>query len=74
MQEMWHRKGNVGTNSMRMHGVRKGKDADLGFTRMDPEQIQEEWLSRIVALVKGAGLLNSPMNLNERYRAMGQWA
>ncbi len=30
-QEMWCRKGNVGTHSMRMPGVGKGKDADLGL-------------------------------------------
>ncbi len=29
MQEMGCRKGNVGTHSMRMPGVIKGKDADL---------------------------------------------
>ncbi len=31
MQEMRCRKGNVGTHSMRMPGVGKGEDADLGF-------------------------------------------
>ncbi len=31
MQEMRCRKGNIGTHSMRMHGVGKGEDADLGF-------------------------------------------
>ncbi len=31
MQEMRCRKGNIGTDSMRMPGVGKGKDADLGF-------------------------------------------
>ncbi len=31
----------------------------LGFARMDPEQIKEARLSGIVALSKGAGLLNS---------------
>ncbi len=45
---------------MRMPGVGKGKDADLGFSRIDPEQIKEARLSGIVALGKGAGLLNSP--------------
>ncbi len=43
-----------------------------GFARMDPEQIKEARLSGIVAFGKGAGLLNSPMNLNKRYGAMGQ--
>ncbi len=33
----------------------------LGFARMDPEQIKEVRLSEIVALGKGAGLLNSPL-------------
>ncbi len=33
----------------------------LGFARMDPEQIKETRLSGIVALGKGAGLLNSPL-------------
>ncbi len=33
----------------------------LGFARMDPEQIKEVSLSGIVALGKGAGLLNSPL-------------
>ncbi len=32
----------------------------LGFVRMDPEQIKEARQSAIVALGKGAGLLNSP--------------
>ncbi len=31
MQEMWCKKGNVGTHSMQMSGVEKGKDADLWF-------------------------------------------
>ncbi len=31
MQEMRRRKGNVGTHTMRMPGVGKGKDADLGL-------------------------------------------
>ncbi len=33
----------------------------LGFARMDPEQIKGARLSGIVALSKGAGLLNSPL-------------
>ncbi len=33
----------------------------LGFARMDPDQIKEARLSGIVALGKGAGLLNSPL-------------
>ncbi len=61
MQEMRCRKGNIGTHSMRMPDVGKGKDADLGFCRMDPEQIKEARLSGIVALGKGAGLLNSSL-------------
>ncbi len=44
----------------------------LGFTWMDPEQIKEGRLRGIMVLGKRAGLLNSPMNLKERYRAMGQ--
>ncbi len=43
----------------------------LGFARMDQEQIKEAGLSGIVVLGKKAGLLNSHMNLNERYRSMG---
>ncbi len=31
MQKMGCRKGNIGTHSMRMPGVGKGKDADFGF-------------------------------------------
>ncbi len=31
MQEMQRRKGNIGTHSMRIPGVGKGKDADLGL-------------------------------------------
>ncbi len=34
----------------------------LGFARMDPEQMKEARLSGIVALGKGAGVLDSPMN------------
>ncbi len=55
---------NVGTHSMWMPGVGKDKDADLQtlvFTSMDPDQIKEVRLSIIVALGKGAGLLNSPV-------------
>ncbi len=33
----------------------------LGFARIDPEQIKEARLSGIVALDKGAGLLNSSL-------------
>ncbi len=46
----------------------------LGLARMDPDQIKEARLSSIVALGKGAGLLNSPVNLNERDRALVQQA
>ncbi len=47
----------------------------LGFARMNPEQIKEARLSGIVALGKGAGLLNSPYEFKwEVYGAMGQWA
>ncbi len=35
----------------------------LDFPRMDPEQIKEARLSGIVALGKGAGLLNGPYEL-----------
>ncbi len=31
MQEMWRRKRNIGTHSMRMPGVGKGEDANLGL-------------------------------------------
>ncbi len=61
MQKMRCRKGNIGTHSMRMPGVGKGKDADLGFCQEDPEQIKEAGLSGIVALGKGVGLLSSPL-------------
>ncbi len=61
MQEMRCRKGNVGTHSMRMPGVGKGKDADRGRVKIGSEDIEEARLSRIVALSKGAGLLNSPL-------------
>ncbi len=44
------------------------------FARMDPEQIKEARLGSIVALGKMAGLLNSPINLNKRDRALSQWA
>ncbi len=48
---------------------------NLGFARIDPEQIKEARLSAIVALVKGAGLLNrQSMNLKEKDRTIGQWA
>ncbi len=38
---------------------------------MDPDQIKEVRLSCIVALGKGAGLSNSPTNLNDKNRAVG---
>ncbi len=59
MQEMRCRKGNVVTYSMRMPGVGKGKDADLGFCQ-DGSKIKKARLSGIVALGEGNGLLNSP--------------
>ncbi len=40
----------------------------LGFARLNPEQIEKAGLSGIVDLGKGAGMLNSPMNSNERDR------
>ncbi len=36
MQEMQHRKGKVGTHSMRMPAVGKRKDADLGLCQDRP--------------------------------------
>ncbi len=45
---------------------------NLGFDRMDPDQIKETRPSSIVALGKGAGLPNSPINLNVRDEEMGQ--
>ncbi len=68
------RKENISTHSMRMPVLEKERMQTLGFARMDLEQIKEARLSRIVALGKGAGLLNSHMNLNERHGVMGQWA
>ncbi len=59
---------------MRMPGVGKDKDAPLGFAMMGPDQIKDVRLSNIVAFGKRAGLLNTPINLNEKVRAMGQWA
>ncbi len=62
MQEMWRRKGNVGTVHI-LHGcpvLEKLRMQTWGIARMDPEQIKEARLSRIVALSKEAGLLNSP--------------
>ncbi len=45
----------------------------LEFARMDPEQIKEATLSVIVALIKECWTCKQPpVNLNERYRAMGQ--
>ncbi len=59
-QEMWCRKGNIGTHSMRNPVLEKVRMQTLGFARMDLEQIKGAKLSGIVALGKGAGLLNSP--------------
>ncbi len=42
-----------------MPDVGKDKDADLGFARLDQEQIKETRLSKIMTLSKGFGLLNS---------------
>ncbi len=61
MQEIQCRKGNVGTHSMRMPGVKNVRMQILGFARMDPEQIKEARLNRIVALGKEAALLNCPL-------------
>ncbi len=52
-QEMQYRQENIGTHSMRMPDDGKGKDADLGFCQMGPEQIKDARLSGIVALGKG---------------------
>ncbi len=43
----------------------------FGFARMDSDQIKGTRLSSIMTLNKGAGLLNSPINLNERDKAIG---
>ncbi len=80
MQEMQCRKGNVGTHFMRMSGVGKGKDADLGLCqdrsrtnkrdeaeRGEAERDRGPWEG-------GWTAKEPPMNLNERYRKMGQWA
>ncbi len=40
--------------------LEKLKMLTSGFARMDPKQIKKARLSGIVALDKGAGLLNSP--------------
>ncbi len=71
MQKMWRRKGNVIHILRECPVLEKVKMQTLSFARMDPEQIKEARMSGIVAFGKEAGLLNSPMNLNERYRAMG---
>ncbi len=44
-----------------MPGVGKENVTDLGSARMVMEQIKEARLSGIVALGKGAGLLNRPL-------------
>ncbi len=41
---------------------------------MDLDQIKEARLSSTMAFSKGAGLLNSPINVNEKDRAMGKQA
>ncbi len=40
-------------------GMEKIRMQTFGFARMDPNQIKEARLSRIVAFGKGAGLLNN---------------
>ncbi len=67
--QMRCRKGNVDTHSMRMPGVVKGKDVDLGLCQ-DGSGTSKR--GEIVDLGKGARLLNSPMNLNESDRAICQ--
>ncbi len=59
MQEMRCRKGTIGKHYMRMAVLEKVRMQASGFARMDPERIKEARLSGIVALGKGAGLLNS---------------
>ncbi len=54
-----------------MPGVGKDKDTDLGFSRMDSEQIKGARLSSIVALGKRAGLQYLPINLNKKDGASG---
>ncbi len=46
MQEMGRRKGNVGTHSMRMSGIGKGKLADLGLCQDGSgtnKRVEAEW-------------------------------
>ncbi len=59
MQEMRCGKGNVGIHSVWVPGVGKGKDADLGLRQDGFGTNRRGRLSRIMALGKGAGLLNS---------------
>ncbi len=50
--------------------LKKIRMQTLGFARMNPDQIKDTRLSNIVIFGKRAGLLNSPINLSERDRAM----
>ncbi len=62
---------------MRMLGVGKDKDADLGLYQDGSgsnKRGETEEYCGTVAIGKGAGLLNSPVILNERNREMGQRA
>ncbi len=59
MQEMRCKKGNVGTHSMRIAGVGKGKDADLGFCQDGCRTNKRGEAERNRAPREGAGLLNS---------------
>ncbi len=59
MQETQCRKGNVGTHSMQMIDIGKGKDADLGLCQDGARTIKKGEAGReFAALGKGAGLLN----------------
>ncbi len=53
MQEMRRRKGNIGTHSMRMPGVGKGKDANLGLYQDGSETNKRGEAERDCGLVRG---------------------
>ncbi len=61
MQEMRHRKGNVGTHSLLVTVIGKVKDETSSFAKKDLEQIKEAMLRGIVALSNGGELLNGPL-------------
>ncbi len=75
VQEMRCRKRNIGTHSMGMLGAGNGKDADLGLYQDESGTNKRVEAERDYGRQQEVGTTEQPpMNLKDRYGAMGQLA